>query len=282
MRFLRALQISLFSLSCAAVFAGDFVTLTNQSGVEVRAMILDRHDDVLRIKREDGAEFNLGLSSLSEASQKIATKWKAPTFSVQVYPPLDASTKDRLSQTRFVVKGPNTTALGFFADGIPELKEGISECVKLREKVASVTTGQTVPIPLQKVNARYAKGADLDVFYKPEDKQWLIILDGDKRLISLPIKFAATDFDPDPKPTAKAEKKARQSTADPFAAPGGGDAFALPISAAGRPWRVVTRNQELRPIPYGLADEWLYFITTFNAQDRLSEFDQIKQIGASP
>lgn len=274
--------LALIAFLPLTMLAGEFVSLTNQAGVTVRAMILDRHDDTLRIKREDGAEFNLGLSSLSEESKKTATKWKAPVFSVQVYPPLDASTKDRLSQTRFVVKGPNATTLGFFPGGISELKEGISECIKLREKVASVTTGQTVPIPLQKVNAKFVNPDELNPFYKPEDAQWLIILDADKRLISLPIKFAATDFDPDPKPTAKPDPRARQTNKDPFAAASGsGDPFAPP-SPGGRPWREVSKSQDSRPMPYGLADEWLYFITTFNPQDQLAEFDRIKQIGAVP
>jgi hypothetical protein len=279
MKTLRVLKIAILSLAYSALFAGEFITLTNQAGVEVRAMILDRHNDVLRIKREDGAEFNLGLSSLSEASQKIATKWKAPTFSVQVYPPLDTSTKDRLSQTRFVVKGPNTSALGFFPDGIPELKEGISECIKLREKIASVTTVQTVPIPLQKVNAKFVKPDELDPFYKPEDKQWLIILDGNKRLISLPIKFASTDFDPDPKPIAQTNTKPRRAGIDPFAPPTAGDDPFLAPGTGGRASRIITRSHESRPMPYELADEWLYFITNFNPQEQLAQLDRIKQLG---
>lgn len=260
--------------------AGEFVTLTNQAGIAVHAMILDRKDEVLRIKREDGIEFNIEVSSLSEESQKTAAKWKAPVFSVQVHPPMDASVKDRLAQTRFVVRGPNTTALGFFPSGIPEVKEGLSECLKLREKISSVTTGQTIPIPLQRMNAKYVKTTELaDPFYKPEDKQWMIILDGDKRLISLPIKFASTDFDPDPKPIAKTDTKGRQSGMDPFAPPAvGDDPFAAPRTG-GRSSHIITRSHDSRPMPYELADEWLYFITNFNPQEQLAQLDRIKQFG---
>jgi hypothetical protein len=241
--------------------AGEFVTLTNQNGIAVRAMILDRQGDGLTIKREDGAEFVIKISSLSEESQKIASSWEAAVFLVQVYPPVDTSKKDRLSQTRFVVKGPHTTALGFFPDEIPELKEGISECVKLRAKIENITTGQTVSIPLQKVNEKFVKPS-ASFYREPTDRRWLIILDADKRLISLPIKFAATDFDPDP-------QLGVDPKADPFA----------PLGRGGRLSREATRRRDARPLPYGLADEWLYFFTKFNPQDQLAQFDRIKQIG---
>ncbi|WP_309384513.1 hypothetical protein [Cerasicoccus frondis] len=68
------LLLSIHGCVLGQLFA-DSLTLTDQQGREITAEILDYNGEKITIRREDGAEFQLPLASLSAESKKAVNTW---------------------------------------------------------------------------------------------------------------------------------------------------------------------------------------------------------------
>lgn len=76
MRFpLAALALS--ALLGTVNVSAEMLTLTDKQGRTIQADVLSVENDQIRIKRSDGAEFSLPLSTLSENDQKTLRAWAA-------------------------------------------------------------------------------------------------------------------------------------------------------------------------------------------------------------